>query len=136
MTNVLRRTKKTSYATYGTLYDGFGNVLIPAVLEPANPASAGGPYHYYRYQSPEFLRDVFRTDSIPGHTAIEFHNGNFAHNTKDCHVTGMEFGNLYDYATRKIELCVLDSDLALDQFMNKMKGIDSFDLMIVEQFAL
>lgn len=126
----LQRLRKTDYATYGELRDDDGTVVVPAVLEPPTPTVAG-KYHYYRYPSPHFGYELFRTDDH-GHTAIEMHRGARAKDTHDCQLLGQEFGDVYDANGENPEPGILHSKVMFESFMARMVGIDSFDLEIVD----
>lgn len=76
----------------------FGTLEVPGVpvlvtVEPAAPIPVGR-YPFTRFLSPHFGVIVWRSDSVPGHTGIEIHPGNWYTDTRDCLVVGMRKGVL------------------------------------------
>jgi hypothetical protein len=96
--------------------------FICLTLEPPQPMPAGGPYAMYRYRSPHFGYDVFRTDAVPGHTAIEIHRGNWAHDSRDCVLVGSAFEIGPDMVTGKDEKILTGSRVTFTAFSIRAQG--------------
>ena len=86
---VQRLTALPGDPTYGTAHDAAtGSTVLPATLEPNPPVVPAGEYTFTRYDSPKWGYPVWRCDTIPGHTAIEIHMGNYERDTEGCLVVG------------------------------------------------
>lgn len=105
MTFEVRREKPDGIATLGKLYiDG---VFECFTLEPPDPIPAG-TYPLTINWSIRFGRTMPQVCSVPGHTGIRIHWGNWRKDTEDCTLVGTtegkdfighsvdEFNRLYD----------------------------------------
>ena len=83
----------------------------------------GGAYVCERVKSPKF-GNTFQVNNVPNRTHILFHRGNTHHDTKGCILVGEEFGRLRGVTA------VLHSGKGYREFMSKLSGEDSFNLVI------
>jgi hypothetical protein len=84
-----------------------------------------GVYQCRRVHSPNY-GDTFEISDVPGRTHILFHIGNTIKDSKGCVLLGSKYGELKD------ERAILSSGTAVKKFMEKLKGVISFDLEIIE----
>ncbi|MCK5601902.1 hypothetical protein KAR91_08540 [Candidatus Pacearchaeota archaeon] len=84
-----------------------------------------GLYKVERKLSPRW-GDSFQVMGVAGRTHIVIHNGNIEANTLGCILLGRTFGKLNG------EPAVMISKPTVKRFMEKMKGINSFTLKIMQ----
>lgn len=87
-----------------------------------------GLYECRRYQSPRF-GETFQVMDVDGRTYILFHAGNTTDDSRGCVLLGQYFGKLRGDHVRR---AVLNSGKTFRAFMDRMVGVDSFNLEIVE----
>lgn len=124
----LQRILSTYRATAGQLIENGWPFM--AVLE--NPwrfnqnnvsCIPNGDYICQRWNSPNFGW-TFKVLNVPSRTDILFHWGNWEKDTKGCFILGEKFDILSN------EPAVINSQAAFADFMNRMKGVDEFNLLI------
>ena len=91
--------------------------------EPMLSCIPAGDYICKRVISPKF-GDVFKIIGVEGRNNILFHKGNVIDHTEGCILIGEEFGSL-DGKT-----AVLNSGKGFGEFMEKLKGLDEFKIII------
>ena len=84
-----------------------------------------GQYICKRVTSPKF-GETFEITDVPGRANILLHSGNTLNDSLGCILVGKEFGKL-DFIT-----AILRSKAGFKEFMDKVKGVDSFDLTIYQ----
>ena len=124
----LKRVAENEVATFGVLING--NDPFAVTLEPSwednkkgTSCIPSGPYSCKRVKSPRF-GDTFEILDVEGRTHILFHKGNSERNTQGCVLIAEEFGILNGKAA------VLASGRGYREFMNILKDVDEFDLII------
>ena len=124
----LKRVAENEDATFGVLING--NTPFAVTLEPSwedNKRGVScipsGPYGCKRIKSPRF-GDTFEILDVEGRTHILFHKGNSERNTQGCVLIAEEFGILNGKAA------VLASGRGYREFINILKDVDEFDLII------
>lgn len=82
---------KNKIQKIGKLYvfDRFTELFSCFTLEPFESIAAGR-YWLKKYMSPKLKRQVFLFESVPGHTFVEIHNGNYRRDTELCILVGEE----------------------------------------------
>lgn len=85
-----------------------------------------GLYLCRRVQSPKF-GDTFEVTNVSGRTAILFHSGNVDDDSHGCIILGESFEPWKDGT-----LSVQSSRTAFDEFRNRLKDVDQFQLQIRE----
>lgn len=68
--------------------------------------------------------DVFELADVPGRSAIELHVGNLPHDSRGCILLGSQFGLVNG------QHGITGSAAAFGRFMDRLKGIDTFTLVI------
>ncbi|MDD5532379.1 MAG: DUF5675 family protein [Syntrophales bacterium] len=63
-----------------------------------------------------------------GHTAVLFHSGNIEEHSEGCILLGASFGRL------KGARAVLNSGATFEVFMKRLKGVDRFNLEIIDAY--
>ena len=124
----LKRVAENEDATFGVLINGdtpFAITLEPSWEDNKKGISCipSGPYSCKRVKSPRF-GDTFEILDVEGRTHILFHKGNSERNTQGCVLIAEEFGILNGKAA------VLASGRGYREFMNILKDVDEFDLII------
>lgn len=123
----LQRTSDTGKETFGVLFDQRNNRMCFTIErpwldnQPQLSCIPAGTYLFYRFQSPH-NGDVWRTDSVPGRTAIEIHSANFASQLEGCIAVGSSIGAIDNVPA------VLDSKATLAELHTKLS--DKFSLTI------
>ena len=128
MNAILTRSSANLYGVFGqlvlsdgtkyvTLEHAFPNGGTPVGFEPAVPV---GTYTCQRRLSPKFGFDVFELLNVPGHSYIEIHIGNYNKDTDGCILLGERLGTG----------CILKSEVDFKDFMERMKGVDTFQLTV------
>ena len=127
---ILKRIEHTDKCTRGVLL--IDNEIFCVTLE--NPWKKNVPdiscipiglYKVERKLSPKW-GDKFQVMGVTGRTHIVIHNGNVEANTLGCILLGRTFGYL------KNEPAVLISKPTVKTFMERMQGVDSFSLNIIQ----
>ena len=126
----LLRIEKTESETLGLLQmDGETACLT---LEPPDRNNLHnrscippGRYRCARKASPRF-GETFEITGVPGRSHILFHAGNLADDTHGCVLLGRRFGRLNG------RRAVLESGLALQSFLDGLRGQNDFELEIRE----
>lgn len=127
----LKRIARSKIATFGVMIDNNG---IPFCLSLENswkdnkPNVSCIPFGRYickRVKSPKY-GNTFEITNVNSRSHILFHWGNWAKNTLGCVLLGEEF------AVLKNEPAIASSKNAFNEFLNKLRGIDSFILNIYE----
>lgn len=133
----LHRTNKNEHGVFGELLDE-NNRRIAVTLEHSYDSGHGdgsysskipnGTYacnrgqHRLEHMTKPF--ETFEIEKVPGHFDILFHTGNYNQDSNGCVLLGT---SIID--TGKIHM-ITKSKAAFDQFMNKLKGINSFTLIV------
>ena len=78
-----------------------------------------------RVNSPKF-GETFEVKGVLGRSHVLFHAGNTEHDTHGCILVAEEFGKINGKGA------VLDSKKGFNEFLSLLKGIDEFQLIIVE----
>jgi hypothetical protein len=94
-------------------------------LFDGKPKIPEGKWTFIRYHSPHFGFDVFRCDTVPGHTALEIHIANFVEELEGCVALGTQIA--IRPSTNGHMLTA--SKIAFDAFMKTQVGVDSIDIM-------
>jgi hypothetical protein len=124
----LKRVAENEDATFGVLINvdtPFAVTLEPSWEDNKKGISCipSGPYSCKRVKSPRF-GDTFEILDVEGRTHILFHKGNSERNTQGCVLIAEEFGMLNGKAA------VLASGRGYREFINILKDVDEFDLII------
>lgn len=85
-----------------------------------------GTYRCVRHTSEKFGK-VFRLLNVPGREGILFHAGNTARDTHGCILLGV------DVETGGRKPCLLSSRAAMKTFMQKLEGVETFELEILDK---
>ena len=93
--------------------------------QPFKSCIPEGEYVCQRVDSPKF-GDTFEITNVSGRTHILFHSANHVHQLQGCIALGQ---NISVSAT---QLTLHNSRLAVDEFLNKLKGKNEFTLKIQE----
>lgn len=116
--------------TTGVLFDEF--VPFALTLEPPwknnkpnESCVPKGEYICNRFHS-EKHPDTFCLSDTSGREAILFHIGNSFEDTQGCILIGRRFGIINN------KIAILESKLAFDEFLNRTKDIEQFNLLIQE----
>ncbi len=120
------------YGTFGVLT--INSRVFCVTLEPPDNLNKtsissipAGQYDCMRYSSDRYP-DTFQVMNVPDRYKILFHAGNFNEHTEGCILLARKFGVL------KGGRAILNSGETFNQFMEIMKGIDKFQLTIVEVY--
>lgn len=125
----LRRLEQTDFASYGQLVDAEENVICLTLELPWRDNHANtscipvGMYVAHRFRGKRPY-DVFKLDGVPGRSDIELHIGNLPHDTEGCVLLG---SNLWPINGQP---GIAGSEAAFRRFMDHMKGVDSFTLVV------
>ncbi len=128
----LVRLDSNDYATYGQLIDGEGRQLCVTLELPwkgnAHNVSSipAGEYTAHRRMSPKRGYEVFELDNVPDRSNIELHIGNLVTDSSGCILLGSAFGLLGE------KHGVIRSGEAFRAFMDAMRGVDSFTLVVLD----
>lgn len=122
----LYRLRKEAGATLGNLELGAPVFRRFATLEPDPPVTPAGRYRLEYRWSGRFKRNMWFLTSVPGHEAIEVHNGNTKADTKGCILVGTRHGQLNGSPA------VLNSRSALEQFLALMPPDGKATLDVVD----
>ncbi len=80
---------------------------------------------------------TFEIMNVPDRTDILFHRGNTEEDTEGCVLLGSEVGVMKvtdeDSGEPKHKLAVRNSRKAFDRFMNSLREVDSFELLIEDE---
>lgn len=133
-TLTLKRIAENEDGTFGVLIDE--NTPFAVTLEnswlnnlPEISCIPAGMYTCKRYQAPTH-GETFRVLNVPGRNYILFHTGNTKEDTKGCVLIGEEFGQL------AIHSAVLSSKRGFKEFMERLQGVDEFQIIIKELVEL
>jgi len=125
---ILKRVAENEDGTFGVLIDG--NTPFALTLErnwldnkPNESCIPAGEYVCKRIISPRFGK-TFEVTNVPGRSHILFHTGNLEEHSKGCILIGEEFG----YLNGKV--AVLSSRKGFKEFMDRLKGLSSFEIEI------
>ena len=131
LVKIIRCEESEEHGTLGSLL--ISGELFCTTLEPKDADNKEnisciptGYYHCKRINSPRF-GNVFEVSKVPNRTHILFHAGNTDDNTSGCILLGQYPGKLAngDRAT-------LNSGNTFKRFMDRMIGLNEFDLLIIE----
>jgi hypothetical protein len=132
---MLRLVRVSEYngATMGALcFDGKPEMLTLEEPWRDNEARVScipeGKYTIKRHRSPKF-GITFKVEDVPERSNILFHSGNTANDTEGCILLGQRYGNL---ATMP---AVLNSQKALNRFMQIMNGLSEANLIIISAYG-
>jgi len=114
--------------TYGVLVDG--PVAFAVTLERGwnnniknTSCIPDGKYLCKRVDSPRF-GNTFEVTGVKGRSSILFHWGNFESDSRGCILVGES----YDYINGREG--ILQSKKGFEEFMKRLEGVDSFELVI------
>lgn len=82
-----------------------------------------GIYRCKRVNSPRF-GDTFEVTNVPGRSNILFHKGNTMDDSQGCILVGEQFETLHG------KTAVLQSGKGYGEFMERLKGMDEFQIQI------
>lgn len=128
----LYRMKESAVCTLGRIETEDAHQLCTTLEEPWVDANKdgisdrnvsripAGEYVFRRYLSPKRGIELFKTEDVPGRTAIEIHVGNTTADTEGCILVGSGFGTN----------CVTGSRLAFEKFMKELKNENTFTLVV------
>lgn len=134
----LTRLVRTDFATYGQLSTEANEKLCVTLERPYVDANGdgvtdhdvscipSGTFTFRRRRSPKRGYDVFDTEAVPGRSAIEIHKGNLPSDSQGCVLVGTAFG---DFGTKR---GITGSAAAFDRFMERMAGIDTLIVTVVD----
>ena len=81
--------------------------------------------------------ETFEVTNVPGRTDILFHVGGTEEDTAGCILIGSRVGLLEvideDSGEKKYKLAVRDSRKAFKRFMDSLRGLDAFELLIEDR---
>lgn len=127
-TLTLKRIAENKDGMFGVLIDWdtpFALTLEPQWLnnEPMLSCIPAGEYICKRVISLKF-GEVFKIIGVTNRSDILFHKGNIIDHTKGCVVIGEQFESLEG------KTAVLNSGKGFGEFMDKLKGLDEFKIII------
>lgn len=137
-TLTLYRLHQDEHATFGQIEDAERNVLCVTLERPWVDANhdglsdpnvsciPSGSFTATRYHSPHFGYDVFSLSGVPGRGNIELHRGNTVHDSKGCILLGTRIGDVNG------ERGITGSAQAFERFMDRMAGVNTFTLTVVD----
>jgi len=125
---ILKRIASNSDGVFGVLIHEnrpFALTLERPWLDNVKSLSCipAGQYRCERVDSPHF-GNTFEVTNVPDRTHILFHKGNIEDDTHGCILVGEQFEPLNG------KDAILSSKKGFEEFLSKMKGIDSFPLTI------
>lgn len=134
----IMRASTDDDGTYGVMLDGTKPFLV--TLEESWKGNANniscipaGFYRCKRVHKP-IHGECFQIMDVPGRSDVLIHWGNTEIDTEGCVITGESFGTLkaLDDDTNQVEnqAAVLNSKSAYKKFMDRMAGIDEFNLAV------
>ena len=136
---LIRKTPSSRFGTFGALFseDGTG-ICVTLELPWQNnqhdvSCVPAGTYQCLRVQSAEQLQatpengDRFELQNVPNRNSVEIHAGNTIKDSKGCILVGTQYGAFYDGTP-----CILQARDEFKSFMNRMKGVNAFTLVIKE----
>lgn len=132
----LRRIAMSDMGTFGVMVEDDSPLCIPicTTLEPPDKNNKEnescipeGPYICKRDTTGRW-NNTFEVADVEGRTEIEFHTGNYLHNTKGCILIGEGFDNWNG------EPVITHSKDAFDRFMQLLAGVDEFPLTIQNSY--
>lgn len=127
----LPRLERNDFATYGQIVDDTQKLLCVTLERPwldnAPMISSipAGEFTFHRRLSPKRGYDVFITQDVPGRSDIEIHKGNLPTDSEGCILVGSHFGDL------GAKHGIIGSAEAFERFMDRMRGVDQFTLVVV-----
>jgi hypothetical protein len=128
----LRRLERNGFATYGQIVDDVEKAVCVTLERPwadnaPNVSSIpAGTFTFHRRLSPKRGYDVFITQDVPGRSDIEIHKGNLPSDSEGCILVGSTFGDL------DAKHGITGSANAFERFMDRLKGVDSFTLTVID----
>ena len=134
---LLVRTQFSYYGVFGVLKDRKGNpiavTLEHAYPSPVNyrPKIPAGTYpcvrgfHRLEHMTKDF--ETFEITSVPGHSGLVFHWGNYNQDSLGCPLLGETV-----YQNKMIT----NSRETFDKFMRSLSGVKGFDLVVINPFSL
>ena len=131
-TFVLNRVAQSEKGTFGVLIEGqipFALTLEPPWLDNKKNISCIPPDEYIckSVNSPKYGY-AFRVTRVALRTNILFHQGNIGKNTLGCILVGEQFEPLNG------EPAILASQKGYKELMHKLRGLDTFKLVIIESW--
>jgi len=128
---ILRRIAFTEYGVFGVLIDN--GIPFTLTLErpwldnqPDVSCIPAGSYTCVRYSSAKYP-DTFKVQNVPKRTGILFHKGNHMEHSAGCVILGEKFDPYKD------EPGIQSSAEGFDDFMEKLKSKQAFDLLIQDR---
>jgi len=127
---ILKRVAYTEHGTFGVLLDGgipFALTLERPWLNNERNTSCipVGLFACQRFSSASH-KDTFQILDVPARSGILFHTGNIIEHSAGCILIGEEFGLLHKRPA------VLSSRKGFDEFMTRLQGQNTFELLIVD----
>lgn len=122
----LYRLRKDRGATLGTVELGAPVFRRFATLEPEPPVIPPGTYSLELRYSNRFKQKMWFLKDVPGHEAIEIHNGNTKRDTEGCILLGTRHGEVNAMPA------VLNSRHALSQFLALMPPSGGAQLHVID----
>lgn len=136
MREILRIREHHDYGTFGVMSDLDKNIPIHTTLERVwknNESFVScipeGEYLCKRYSSKAYP-DTFEITGVRGRTVCLFHQGNIDDHSEGCVLLGESFDPVWNKKAGKWDYGQLQSSAAFLQFMNSLKGVDQWKLMI------
>ncbi len=132
----LVRLDSNTYATYGQLLDGENKRIAVTLerpwLENRHDVSCIPPGEYiaHRRMSPKRKYELFELADVPDRSNIEIHIGNLPSDTEGCILVGSSFGM---FGTKH---GIQGSGEAFRVFMESMRGVDAFTLVVTDPMPL
>jgi hypothetical protein len=127
---MLKRFDHRAWATYGSILGPKGPVIV--TLERPFTDSFGkmgyikpGVYPAKRVQSPTF-GETFEVTKVPGRSAILFHGGNSAKDSRGCILTGTHFDPVGEHVG------IVESQRAFKELMTLLTGVQAFTLHVAD----
>jgi len=125
---ILKRIASNIDGTFGVLIDD----TIPFCLTVERPwlNNQSGisciPDGFYICKRGQFTKhgNTFEVTHVPERTAILFHKGNIDDDSHGCIIVGEQYGYL------DTNIAVLASGIAFEEFLNRLKDINEFELTI------
>lgn len=133
----LKNTEFREDGVFGALTDENGNLLAVtlthAYLQPDGTYKGKTPNGTYvckrglhRLHSMDHDFETFEITNVPGHTNILFHWGNFNRDSDGCFLLGEALARSPINKTQ----IITDSKKAFHAFMDRLVGVDEFELVI------
>ena len=133
-TLILKRFSSTIDGTFGVMFDD----MIPFIVtlerkwldnRSGESCIPNGEYICRRIVSPHF-GETFEVTNVTGRSHILLHKGNLEDDSHGCILIGEQYEPMFDKKSGTFKNAVLSSGKGFSEFMDKLKGQETFILDI------